>query len=174
MADAEDLPFDDARFDCAGSVFGMCSRLGREVAAAEIFRVVAAGQHGGDHRLDPGQLHASSCSDRAGATRRCRPECRTSDEWGGEDTVRERFDGLAGTLEIERRTLDWEADSPDDSSPRWSAHAPPQVAAQAALPPDALEAMHADYLALVRRWAGGDGAVRIGAEYLLVVARKRG
>ncbi len=34
--------------------------------------------------------------------------------------------------------------------------------------------MHADYLALVRRWAGGDGAVSIDAEYLLAVARKRG
>jgi hypothetical protein len=98
----------------------------------------------------------------------------TSDEWGREDTVRERFEGLAGTLEIERRTLDWEAPSPDDFVAALESAAPPQVAAQAALPPDTLEAMHSDYLALVRRWAGGDGAVSISAEYLLAVARKRG
>ena len=173
VADAEELPFDDARFDCAGSVFGMMIAPRPEVAATEIFRVVRPGNTVGITAWTPG----SFCVEMFQIGRSYAPlpnGMPTSDEWGREDTVRERFEGLAGTLEIERRTLDWEAPSPDDFVASLESAAPPQVAAQAALPPDALEAMHADYLALVRRWAGGDGAVSIGAEYLLAVARKRG
>ena len=40
QADAEDLPFEDGRFDCAGSVFGAFLAPRPEVAARELFRVV--------------------------------------------------------------------------------------------------------------------------------------
>src|SRR3954452_14970686 len=42
-ADAEDLPFDDDRFDCAASVFGMMFAPRPEAAAREMFRVVKPG-----------------------------------------------------------------------------------------------------------------------------------
>src|SRR3954453_2282208 len=42
-ADVEALPFDDARFDCAGSVFGAMFAPRPELAAAEMFRVVRPG-----------------------------------------------------------------------------------------------------------------------------------
>ncbi len=172
VADAEDLPFEDARFDCAGSVFGMMIAPRPEVAARELFRVVRPGNTVGITAWTPG----SFCVEMFQIGRSYSPlpdGIPPSDQWGQEGTVRERFEGLAGTLEIERRTLDWEAPSPDEFISAMEG-APPQVAAQGALPPETLEAMHADYLTLVRRWAGGDGAVSIGAEYLLAVARKRG
>src|SRR4051794_11686759 len=42
-ADAEDLPFEDDRFDCAASVFGAMFAPRPEVAAREMFRVVKPG-----------------------------------------------------------------------------------------------------------------------------------
>jgi SAM-dependent methyltransferase len=173
LADAEDLPFEDARFDCAGSVFGMMIAPRPEVAARELFRVVRPGNTVGITAWTPG----SFCVEMFELGRQYLPppaDLPSSTLWGQEDTVRERFEGLAGTLEMERRALEWEAPSPDEFVAALESAAPPQVAAQAALPPDALEAMHSDYLALVRRWSGGDGPVSIGAEYLLAVARKRG
>jgi SAM-dependent methyltransferase len=43
VADAEALPFDDARFDCSASVFGSMFAPRPEVMAAEMFRVVRPG-----------------------------------------------------------------------------------------------------------------------------------
>src|SRR5205823_8797614 len=43
VADAEDLPFEDGRFDCAASVFGAIFAPRPELAAAEMFRVVRPG-----------------------------------------------------------------------------------------------------------------------------------
>src|ERR687893_3126661 len=43
VADVEDLPFEDARFDCVGSVFGAMIAPRPRVAAEELFRVVRPG-----------------------------------------------------------------------------------------------------------------------------------
>jgi hypothetical protein len=97
-----------------------------------------------------------------------------SDEWGDEDTVRERFDGLAATLEMERRTLLWEADSVEALGAAMGESAPAQAAARGVLEPERFDAMQRDQVDLLRRWAGGDGPVSIEAEYLVIVARRRG
>ena len=52
--------------------------------------------------------------------------------------------------------------------------APLQVAARDALSPEQLDAMHGDYLEIVRSRNGGDGPLRIEGDYLQIVARKRG
>ncbi|MEA2456490.1 MAG: hypothetical protein QOI45_2752, partial [Thermoleophilaceae bacterium] len=43
QADAEALPFEDGRFDCAGSVFGAFLTPQPDVVASELFRVVRPG-----------------------------------------------------------------------------------------------------------------------------------
>ena len=43
VADAEELPFEDERFDCAASVFGAIFAPRPEVMIAELFRVVRPG-----------------------------------------------------------------------------------------------------------------------------------
>src|SRR3954468_23710792 len=43
LADAEELPFEDARFDCAASVFGAMFGPRPDKVAAEMFRVVKPG-----------------------------------------------------------------------------------------------------------------------------------
>jgi SAM-dependent methyltransferase len=171
-ADAEELPFEDARFDCAGSVFGAMIAPRPKVAAGELFRVVRPGGTVGMTAWRPdgfmGELGA--------LTGRYAPpsDLPSPHEWGLEDNVRERFEGLAASIEFQRGAIQWEADSPEDMIARMEKHVPPQVAAKQNMPPERYEAMRGETLELFRRWNGGDGALRVGVDYLLTVARKRG
>ena len=96
-ADAEDLPFEDERFECAGSVFGAMIAPRPEVGARELFRVVRPGNTVGMTAWTPESLMA----DYFAITRSYAPpepdERPSSTEWGREEVVRERFDGLAAT-----------------------------------------------------------------------------
>jgi SAM-dependent methyltransferase len=83
-ADAEDLPFDNDRFECVGSVFGAVMAPRPEVVAGELFRVVRPGNTVGLVAWADGATHQP---------------------WGNEDVVRERFGPYANTIEIERRSL---------------------------------------------------------------------
>ena len=174
-ADAEDLPFEDERFECAGSVFGAMIAPRPEVAARELFRVVRPGNTVGMTAWTPGSLMA----DYFAITRSYGPpepdERPSSTEWGREEIVRERFDGLAASIEFERRTLTWEAESADGFTARYGLAAPPMDAAREALPPERFEAMVAEITELFRsRAGGGDGPLALEAEYALIVARRRG
>jgi hypothetical protein len=48
------------------------------------------------------------------------------------------------------------------------------VAAKQNLPPERWESLLAEALELAQRWAGHERPVRLGNEYALIVARKRG
>ena len=97
-------------------------------------------------------------------------------QWGVEEVVRERLDGLAATLRTEPRHLLWEFESPEAMWQFFAANAGPAVAARNRLPPDRYEALHEDFVQLVAEWSAGgaEDTVLIEAEYLLVVARRRG
>ena len=100
-ADVEALPFDDASFDCVGSVFGAMIAPRPRVVAEELFRVVRPGGTVGMTAWTPrgfsaelfrlGRSYAPAQGDQP-----------LSDEWSDEDKVRERFDGLAARFELER------------------------------------------------------------------------
>ncbi len=99
------------------------------------------------------------------------PDMPKMEEWGDEDTVRERFDGLAGRIDLERRTLRWEAPSVEEFEEEMGKN-PMAAAARKALSAEDLAAMRAEQRELVSGWAGG-GPVSIDVEYLQIVARKR-
>ncbi|MEJ7714838.1 MAG: hypothetical protein WKF40_03645 [Thermoleophilaceae bacterium] len=88
--------------------------------------------------------------------------------------MRERFGELANSIDMERRTLPWSAESPEAFVDFMERSAPPQATAKASMPPEAYAAMRDEMVALARRWAGGDGSFSIDVEYLLIVARRRG
>lgn len=173
-ADAEDLPFEDGRFECVGSVFGAMIAPRPRVAAEQLFRVARPGNTVGMTAWTP-ESKATEMF-RIGRSYAPPPPPGTPDidEWGVEDTVRERFDGLANTIEFERRTLEWAAESPEGFVAQMETSAPPQVAAKANLPPETYAEMRAKTLGLLRDWAGGEVPFAIDAEYLLIVARRRG
>ncbi len=172
-ADAEQLPFEADRFDCVGSSFGaMIAPRPRQVAE-ELFRVTRPGNTVGMTAWTA----TSFCAELFALMRGYDPPpagAHVPEEWGDEDTVRERFDGLAGTLELERRTLAWGADSPEAMAQAFAASAPRQAQLRELLGPERFEQLQGEQLELIRRWAGGDGPVSIDAEYLLIVARRRG
>jgi ubiquinone/menaquinone biosynthesis C-methylase UbiE len=170
-ADAEELPFEDSRFDCAGSVFGAMIAPQPRRVAEQMFRVVRPGGTVGMTAWTPD----SAAVDLFTISRRYQPpqpELPRIEEWGDEDTVRERFDGLAARIQLERRTVTWEAESVDALYAIF-ADAPMAVAARKAMDADALESMLAEQRALVESWAG-DGPARVDVDYLQIVARKPG
>jgi ubiquinone/menaquinone biosynthesis C-methylase UbiE len=173
-ADVEDLPFEDERFDCAGSVFGAMIAPRPRRAAEELFRVVRPGGTVGltawTTRGYTAELFALG---RSYAPPSDQP---LSDEWSVEANVRERFDGLAARFELEVRPLVWEADSVDAVIATIADSAPPWVAARERLPRERYEQLVTEALELTQRMARdmGDGRVALESEYALIVARKRG
>jgi SAM-dependent methyltransferase len=174
QADAEALPFEDARFDCAGSVFGAMLAPRPEVAAGELFRVVRPGGTVGLTAWVPDGFFAELL----GLARTLLPPppgAPLPHEWGDESIAGERLDGLAAHVELERRTLFWTAESPEGFATNEIESAPSYAAAREALSPEQFEELIRQTVELARRWnEADDGTVRIGAEYLVIVARKRG
>jgi SAM-dependent methyltransferase len=172
-ADAEELPFEDERFDCTASVFGAMFAPRPRRTAEEMFRVTRPGNTVGmaNWTLEGfnGRVFAMM------AEFLPRPEGVPAPiEWGTEDVVRERFDGLAGTLELDHRhiLLDFES---IDALNAFFEHAGPQVAAKQALGPEIYDETRRRFRELAEEFnQADDGTVQIESEYLLVVARKRG
>ena len=172
-ADAEALPFEDGRFECAGSVFGAFLAPRPEVAAAEMFRVVRPGNTVGLAAWTPdgfvGQVMALG--------QRYAPPAEgvpAPQEWGDEETARGRLEGLAGHVEVERAAIVFDNESPEAFAEEMASTAPSYAAARASLPAERFEQLCAETAQLARDWGGGDGPLAIEAEYLVIVARKRG
>jgi SAM-dependent methyltransferase len=171
-ADAEELPFEDDRFDCVGSVFGAMIAPRPERVASEMMRVVRPGGTVGMTAWRPGSL-VPKIGELSRKYAPAAPVGPLAEEWADEETARARFDGLASRLNFEVRTLTSEGGSPEEYMERLCGSSPPLVAAKLAMAPEAYEAMTAEMVEYVRG-QGGDGAVRLESEYVLIVARKRG
>jgi SAM-dependent methyltransferase len=172
VADVEELPFDDASFDCVLSVFGAMFGPRPERVAAELFRVIRPGGTVGMANWGDFGFQAEFFQ----TLRRYeppRPEgVPLPSLWGDEAVVRERFDGLAASVTVERRAMLWEFGSFPEMAEffrRSGPRGPDQM------PEDRLRALVADLQAVVERHnQASGGAVRVEAEYSQVVARKRG
>jgi SAM-dependent methyltransferase len=173
-ADAEALPFEEGRFDCVGSAFGAMIAPRPAVAAAELVRVVRPGGTVGMTAWTPDSFATQMIS----AARKYlpqQPDVGQPEEWGDEETARARFDGLAASVSTERRSLTWTDESVEAMVDRFNSTSPPQVAARAVLSAEQLEQLYGELLeAFTRHNSATDGAVRLVADYLLIVARKRG
>jgi SAM-dependent methyltransferase len=173
-ADAEALPFEDARFDCAGSVFGMFLAPKPELAARELFRVVRPGNTVGLTAWTPDGVFVRLFQ----LARRFAPPppgVPLPEEWGDEATARARLDGLAAHVECERRTLVWTGVSPEALEAELADSAPSYAAAREVLSGEQFEELRQGTLELLRELnLAEDGSVRIDTDYLVIVARKRG
>jgi ubiquinone/menaquinone biosynthesis C-methylase UbiE len=173
-ADAEDLPFEDARFDCVGSVFGAFIAPRPEVASRELFRVVRPGGTVGLTAWVPDGFMAEMFA----IGRRFAPpdpDLVPSERWGDEATARERLEPFASTVEYERRTIVWEAESPEAFLDEFTDSAPTMAAARRGLPEERFEEVRRQMGELVERYnAAGDESLRLEAEYAVIVARRPG
>ncbi|HKP89061.1 MAG TPA: class I SAM-dependent methyltransferase [Thermoleophilaceae bacterium] len=172
VADVEELPFEDASFDCVLSVFGAQFAPRPDRVAAELFRVVRPGGTVGMANW-PNRGFQSELFETLDRYAPNRPaEFPNPRDWGENDVVHERFDGLAGTISVEQRMLPWEFDSFVDMATLFRNHGPRGMDE---MPEDKLGALVGELQGVVERWnSADDGSIRIGAEYTLVVARKRG
>ena len=171
-ADVEDLPFEDGRFDCVGSVFGAMIAPRPRVVAEELFRVVRPGGTVGMTAWTKEGFTAELFA--LGRSFAPPSDSPLSDEWSVEENVRERFDGLAARFEIQIRELNWEAESPEALVEMIGTSAPPWVAAKQNLPPERYEELVSRAQEIAERNAEGDNPVKLRNEYALIVARKRG
>ena len=176
-ADAEDLPFEDARFDCVGSVFGAMIAPRPRVAAEEMFRVVKPGGTVGMTAW----MASGANYDLFSVGRRYAPPPEPGEEappgieeWSDEENVRERFEGLASSIEVTEHRLPWEGNSPEEFVADMERSAPPQVAAKANMPPDRYAQMREEVLEVARGWAGGDGPFSADGHFVAIVARRPG
>jgi SAM-dependent methyltransferase len=173
-ADAEDLPFEDARFDCAGSVFAAFLAPRPQVVSRELFRVVRPGGTVGLTSWTPdGVMSELFKIGRAYAPPQ--PDLQPPELWGDEGIARERLAPHAAHAEFERDTLVWTGDSPAAFVDEMFASTPSMAAARQTLPPERFEELRTQVGDLVVRWnAADDGSVRIEPEYAVIVARRRG
>jgi SAM-dependent methyltransferase len=172
--DAEDLPFDDDRFDAVLSTFGIQFAPRHERAAAEAVRVTRRGGSIGFANWTPGG-HIGQVLKAVGS-RLPKPPGYASPppRWGDEDHVRALLDGAE--VEFETRTNPFTGfDSPADWVDFMAYAYGPMVTARSKLEPDGgWTELRDELIALTAALdQGGPGAMRVDAEYLLVLARAR-
>jgi SAM-dependent methyltransferase len=172
-ADAEDLPFDDGRFDVAASTFGVMFAPRPQVAAAELFRVVSSGGTVGLASWTPQGFFGRLIDISAGYAPP-RPEGIPSPlAWGEPEVVRARLAELAVSVEIQPRMAPIRFDSKQAARDFQQRYNGPLIALRNILPPERYDALLAQLDQLADQFNHAtDGTVAIDAEYLLVVARK--
>jgi SAM-dependent methyltransferase len=174
VADAEELPFEDDRFDCAASVFGAMFAPRPERVASELFRVVKPGGTVGMANWGPygSQGELFECMAKYGPQL---PEgVPNPRDWGIEEIARERLGPYASSLQLERVTAHWEFDSFENAMQTFGS-AGPSAAARAAMSDEDRQRLLAEAQELLQRHnRASDGRVVLEPQYLQVVARKRG
>jgi ubiquinone/menaquinone biosynthesis C-methylase UbiE len=174
VADAEELPFEDERFDCVTSVFGAMFAPRPEVVAREMFRVVRPGNTVGMANWTPEGFNGRFFTLGRGFAPPPPQDMPDPLDWGREEVVRERFAALAGLILVEPHVVRWRFAGRDEAY-RFFADTGPSASLMEVLDDEARGRFRDEFVALVDEWNGADdGSVEIDAEYLLVVARRRG
>lgn len=175
VADAEDLPYADGRFDAALSVFGLVFAPRPDVAIAEAFRVTRSGGTVAFTSWTPG-----SAAERFGAVA-ARYFPAPADPppspylWGDEATVRERLAPHAASVTFELGAVSWSWPSAAAAREENEDAHPFAAAARSALSQDRFMAYLDDLDDLMRSMSTAqDGGLRYEGEYARVVARKPG
>ncbi|MFN8217495.1 MAG: methyltransferase domain-containing protein [Solirubrobacterales bacterium] len=172
-ADAQALPFEDASFDVATSVFGAMFAPDQEQTAAELLRVVKPGGRIGMANWTPdggiAQLFAVIVRHTGGPP----PGTLPPPLWGTEERLRELFgDGIA-ELRLERRGSRQAFRSADHYIEFFRTYFGPVKAAFDKVGPEGAEALSADLREFLEGAnTGGDRALVIEPEYLQVIATR--
>ena len=171
-ADAQDLPFEDASFDVAMSIYGAMFAPDQQKAADELLRVVKPGG-----RIGMGNW----CPDGAVGTMfktisKHAPPPPGLDSpllWGTEERLRELFgDGIAD-LRVERRVSRQPFRSPDHYIEFFRQYFGPTQTAYERVGPEGEQALTDDLRAFLEAAnAAGDRAMVLEADYLEVVATR--
>lgn len=175
-ADAEDLPFDDGRFDMVLSSFGTMFAPRHQVAAAETVRVTKpAGLIAMANWTPEGYTGGSFTT--IGAYMPPPPDfAQPPVLWGSEEHVRQLFDPHGIRLEFARRESVQEYESIDACIEFFTTYFGPTIRAKQLTTADGRwEDLRNDWVAFAEEGnKAEDGTLRIEAEYLIVLGRKPG
>jgi SAM-dependent methyltransferase len=172
-ADAEDLPFEDGRFDVVASSFGAMFAPRPQVVAAELFRVVRSGGTVGLANWTP-QGYLGRQIDIASGYAPAPPSGIPSPlDWGEPEVVRARLGELVVSVELQPQMAPMRFASKQAAREFQERYNGPLIALRNLLPPERYGALMTELDQLTDQFnRATDGTVAIDAEYLLVVARK--
>jgi SAM-dependent methyltransferase len=169
VADAENLPFTDGRFDVVLSTFGVMFTPDHRRAAGELLRVVRSGGRIGLANWTPegfiGDLFRT-----VGAAVPSPAVLQSPALWGTESHMVELFGPNADDIRTERKNFNFRYRSPAHWIQVFRDFYGPTHKAFAALPPDGQAQLERNITALLEKWniAGRDSLV-VPGEYLEVV-----
>jgi SAM-dependent methyltransferase len=172
-ADAQDLPFEDASFDVAISIFGAMFAPDQERTAAELLRVVRPGGRIGMANWTPeggiAQIFQVIVKHTGGPPPGVMPPAL----WGAEERVRELFGDGVSELRFERRLSRQAFRSADHYLEFFRAYFGPIRAAYEKVGPEGEAALTADLRAFLEAAnTGGERALVLEPEYLQVIATR--
>lgn len=167
---AQELPYPDASFDAALSVFGSMFAPDHAETAAELVRVVRPGRRIAVAAWTPEGLNGRMFAVTAKHTPPPPPDFQQPVLWGDEDHVRRLFAGCE--VRVERHVVALDADSAEDWMAQGERDLGPMVLARQALEPQGKwEALRSELHALYEDAnTATDGRLHVEAEYLLTVA----
>jgi SAM-dependent methyltransferase len=172
--DAEDLPFEDDRFDRVLSVFGVQFAPRHEVAAGELARVCRPGGRIGLVSWTPeGQV--GELFKIMGRYLPPLPDYASPPPlWGSEEHVLRLFAGTPVEFEFARGVNPWRFDSADAYVTFMETHYGPTVKARERLSAEGRwEDCRGEILAMAeRRNEAADGSLLMNAEYLIAIGHK--
>jgi SAM-dependent methyltransferase len=173
VADAEQLPFDDASFDCVASVFGAIFAPRFELMVEELFRVVRPGNTVGLTAWGDYGLQAEIFS----VFEEFRPpsDFPPPKLWGDPAVAEQRLAPYANRVETEKCVVAWEFDSWEEGWRAFSGNGP-LVALRQGVGEEKFGELRGRVEEIIKRHNGGGlgGRIALPAEYLRIVARKRG
>ena len=172
-ADAEMLPFDSDRFDLVASVFGAMFAPRPERVATELFRVAKPGG------LVAMANYASEgfLGEFTGLLFRYGPASplplASPFLWGEADVIRQRFHGLASTVDVSPGSITFKFASAGHALEFWEQTNGPFIALRSVIAPEIYQEVSEQALRLITELnkSDGDGVV-LDSAYTQVVARK--
>jgi SAM-dependent methyltransferase len=172
-ADAQELPFEDASFDVALSIFGAMFAPDQERTAAELLRVVKPGGRIGMANWTPdggiGAMFMTIAKHTGGPPAGVMPPAL----WGTEERLRELFGEGVSELRVERRKSRQAFRSADHYLEFFRAYFGPVKTAFERVGADGEAALEADLrTVLAEANTAGDRALVMEPEYLQVVATR--
>ena len=171
-ADAAELPFDDAAFDCATSTFGAIFAPEQEQVAAEAVRVLRRGGRLGFTGWTPDSLTVKILT--IGREYGPPPPADAPDpfRWGDPDEVAALFEPLGCDVQTRRRAVTFHYESWEQWRRDSNAHGM-AVVMRDLLPPDAFEEMRRRQQAATAEHNHAEGdAVAFDSAYLEIIVTK--
>jgi SAM-dependent methyltransferase len=174
--DAEDLPFDDERFDLVLSTFGVQFAPRHQIVAGELARVCRPGGQIGLVNWTPAGM-IGELFKIMGSYLPAPPDYASPPPlWGSEEHVRGLFSGSGVELEFTRGFNPWRFDSAEHWVVFMETHYGPTLKARERLTGEGRwDDCRAQIVAMAeRRNEATDGSLLMNAEYLVTVGRKAG